>query len=72
MIKQDVQVKFNLNFVFINQLYKKKLVPLFFSSKFRVLIKYDYEVCISGSDYLMQCYSPFALQKSGMHNSEMM
>ena len=36
----------NLNFAFINQLYKK----LTLSSKFRVLIKYDYKVCISGSD----------------------
>ena len=43
--------------MFIDQLYKK-LTLLFFSSKFKVLIKYDYKVCISGSNYLMQCYSP--------------
>ena len=43
----------NLNFSLTNQLYRK-LTPLFFSREYEVLLKYDNNVSISGSDYLMQ------------------
>ena len=44
----------NLNFLFIHQLYRK-IIPLFIFSRSQILLKYDFKVCISDSDYLMQC-----------------